>query len=263
MQLDPKGSYFMPVSIPQRPLKAGVFEDVWTLSTSYRTDRDALAALLPLPFEPADEPVVTVHYGQCRKVKFLAGGGYNLMGVDLATFFNGRQDQLAGNYSLVMWENLMNPVMRGRELLGVPKLLADVPDPSRKGDDWRVYASENDHVLLEMEIMNTQPQSEAFVNQLNADQVNNPMLGWKYIPNMDGVGAALSQPTLIGRQIRFSQVWKGEGRIGYGDDLSWETNPASVDIVEALQTLVVREYLGGSITHGSMTITRALNRVLA
>ena len=57
-------------------------------------------------------------------------------------------------------------------------------------------------------------------------------------------------------------VAQGEGRIGYGNDLTWETNPASVDIVEALKTLVVREYLGATITHGSLTITRALNRVL-
>ena len=263
MQLDPEGSYFMPVSIPQRPLKAGIFEDVWTLSTSYETDKDALAALLPVPFEPADEPVVTVHYSQCLKVKFLGGGGYNLIGVDLATFFNGRQDQLAGNYSLVMWENLMNPVIRGRELLGVPKLFADVPDPSRKGDDWRVSASESDRVLLEMEILRARPRSEAAVNKLNADQANSAMMGWKYIPNIDGVGAALSQPTLIGRQTHFSRVWKGEGRIGYDNDLTWETNPASVDIVAALQTLVVKEYLAGSVTQGSMTITRALNRVLA
>lgn len=261
MQLDPDGSYLMPVSIRQRPLRAGVFEDMWTLSTSYRTDKDVLAALLPLPFEPADEPVVTVHYGQCCKVNILAGGGYNLLGVTLTTFFNGRKDQLGGHYSLVMWENQMNPVIRGRELVGVPKLFADVPDPSRDGDDWRVYAAENDHVLLEMEITNAQPQSETFVTQLNADQANNPMLGWKYIPNVDGVGAALSHPTLIGRQTHISQAWEGEGRVEYGD-LTWETNPASVDIVEALKTLVVREYLGGSITYGSMTITRALNRVL-
>ena len=263
VQLDPEGSYFMPVSIPQRPLKAGIFEDVWTLSTSYETDKDALAALLPVPFEPADEPVVTVHYSQCLKVNILAGGGYNLIGVDLATFFNGRQDQLAGNYSLVMWENLMNPVIRGRELLGVPKLFADVPDPSRSGDDWRVSASESDRVLLEMEILRARPRSEAAVNKLNADQANSAMMGWKYIPNIDGVGAALSQPTLIGRQTHFSRLWKGEGRIGYGNDLTWETNPASVDIVAALQTLVVKEYLAGSVTQGSMTITRALNRVLA
>ena len=45
-------------------------------------------------------PIVTVHYAQCLKVKFLAGGGYNLIGVD-PTVFNGRQDQhrelFAGN----------------------------------------------------------------------------------------------------------------------------------------------------------------------
>ena len=131
------------------------------------------------------------------------------------------------------------------------------------GDDWRVSASESDRVLLEMEILRARPRSEAAVNKLNADQANSAMMGWKYIPNIDGVGAALSQPTLIGRQTHFSRLWKGEGRIGYGNDLTWETNPASVDIVAALQTLVVKEYLAGSVTQGSMTITRALNRVLA
>lgn len=261
MQLDPKGSYFMPVSIPQRPLKAGIFEDIWTLSTSYSTDKDAISALLPLPFEPTDEPMVTVHYSQCRKVNIMAGGGYNLIGIDLAAFFNGQKDQLLGTYSLVMWENQMNPIIRGRELLGVPKLFANVPEPSRKGKDWHVYASENDHLLLEMEIKNPHPQSKEMVNQLNVDYMNSPMMGWKYIPNIDGIGAALSQPTLIGREMNVRQAWKGTGTISYGN-LTWENNPTSFDIVQALKTLSVKDYLGGSITNGSMTITRALNRVL-
>lgn len=135
MKIDPQGSCFMPVSIPQRPIKAGVFEDVWFMSTSYVTQKDAMAALLPLPFEPAEEPVVSVFYGKCPRVNFLADNGYNMIGVDLAAFFNGKQDQIHGNYCLVLWEDNWNPVIRGRDLLGVPKLLAEVPDFSHKGND--------------------------------------------------------------------------------------------------------------------------------
>lgn len=87
-------------------------------------------------------------------------------------------------------------------------------------------------------------------------------MGWKYIPNIDGKGDALSHATLIGRQITISEAWTGNGGVSYGD-LTWEANPWSVDIVNALKTLEVKEYRGGTIHHGSMTITQALNRVLA
>ena len=152
-------------------------------------------------------------------------------------------------------------MIRGRELLGVPKLLAEVPDPVREGGDWRVAARENDRVLLQMEIQTTQEQDPDSLTRLNAEDAAQPLLGWRYIPNVDGVGAALSHATLVGRERCFQRAWSGEGLVRYGD-LTWERNPASADIIEALKTLVVREYTGSWITLGSMTITRALNRVL-
>jgi len=47
-----------------------------------------------------------------------------------------------------------------------------------------------------MDIRNAQPQSQAGVDQLNADQANNPMLRWKYIPNIDGIGSTLGSVLL-------------------------------------------------------------------
>ena len=80
------------------------------MSTSYVTDKDALAVLLPPGFEPADEPVVTVFYQKRDKVNFLAGGAYNLMGVNVAVFFNGERDQVKGNYALMLWEDNGSPI---------------------------------------------------------------------------------------------------------------------------------------------------------
>jgi len=262
MRIDPEGAYFMPVSTgPSRPLAAGVFEDVWTLATAYRSDKDALAALLPEPFEPADDPVVTVYYMKCRKINFLAGGGYNAMGVNLAAYFNGEQDQLHGDFAVVLWEDQTAPIIRGRELLGCPKVFGHVPDPYRIENDVRVQTSDNGHLLLEIQAKNVQPVNESTVERLQAEQQDRYWMAWKYIPNVDGVGAAVSQPTLIGIENRFTAAWTGEGSVRFAD-VSWEANPESVSILAALRTLRVNEYLRTTLTQGSFTITRALNRIL-
>ena len=261
MQLDPEASYFMPVSIPQRPLKAGVFDNVFMIRVSCLSTTEALRGLLPEPFQPAEKPVVSVYYAQCPKVNFLAGAGYNMIGVDLATVFHGKQDVLEGDFSLVLWENQMNPVLRGREILGVPKLLADVPDPQPSSERWQVHAAENGHVLMEMNATATPSDDTLLPQQLKAQLENHHWMGWRYIPNMNGVGAALSQPTLIGRELQVHEAEKVEGQIRFGD-VTWETNPASADIVAALKTLEIKEYLDATVTRGTMTITRAKNRVL-
>ena len=42
--------------------------------------------------------------------------------------FKGESEQLVGSYALVVWENLADPILRGRELQGIPKVFADIPD---------------------------------------------------------------------------------------------------------------------------------------
>ena len=59
-------------------------------------------------------------YQKCSKVSFLAGGGYDLMGVNVAVFFNGERGQVKGDYALVLWEDNGSPIIRGREILGLP-----------------------------------------------------------------------------------------------------------------------------------------------
>lgn len=263
MQIERDGNYLMPVSFGQtRPLKAGIFEEVWSLSTRYQTDKDASAAFLPEPFEPSDEPVVTVYYQQCRRVNFLAGGGYNLMGVNLAAFFNGKLDRLHGNFALVLWENDTHPIIRGRELLGLPKIFGEIPDPFWLDDQWRMQVSENGRLLAEMKIGGLTALRDADLAVVARQQAETPWMGWRYIPNVTGAGAALSQATRIGQENFVTEAWSGQGTVRYGSDASWEACPFSGDIVTALKTLPIKEYITSTVTRGSIRMTRALNRVL-
>lgn len=231
------------------------------MQTSYLTDKDVLAALLPPAFEPDDEPLVTVYYRKCSGVNFLAGGCYSMMGLNLASHFRGRQDDVRGDYALVLWENHIFPILRGRELLGVPKLLADIPDPLVSGNNWFVQASDAGSSLLHLNIRGAQPAGSAVLDHMRARQKQWRWLSWRYIPNVDGAGAALSEPTLIGWEGTIAEAWTGSGAVGFGD-VTWEVSPLSGDILPTLKALVVREYVQSTITRGPATLTRALHRVL-
>ena len=47
-----------------------------------------------------------------------------------AVVFNGEQEQLEGTFTLVIWENLTDPILIGREVQGIPKIYADIQDHS-------------------------------------------------------------------------------------------------------------------------------------
>ncbi len=263
MEIRPDGSYLMPVSFGEVPYQpVAVYGDVWTLAAMYITDRDALSALLPTPFEPADEPLVTVFYQKCNKVDFLVGGGYNLMGVNLAAVFNGRHDHIQGNYAAVLWENNTIPITLGRELLGAPKVYGDIPDPFRIGDDWRVQTSHNGRLLLELSIRNAQPLAGAALDLVRAGANATPWMGWRYLPAPDGRGTALSEPTLIGGESAVDEAWAGtDASVCFGDVVP-EIGLVMVHIMSRLRSLVPREYRGSVITHGSSKLLISQNRVL-
>lgn len=103
---NPDEGYLMPAHFgPPQNLRVGRYQDTTQYVVTYVTDKDTLAAVLPEPFEPADEPIVTISCGVCRGVSFLAGGDYNLIAVNLASVFNGKKDHVVGNFAAILWEN--------------------------------------------------------------------------------------------------------------------------------------------------------------
>lgn len=96
--------------------------DTWatTLVATYRTDPEAVAAVLPPPLRPAPEPLVRVTVATVD-----VGRGYGVFGA--GTFaVHAVHDDLAGDYALVMPMTTEQAVVGGRETFGEPKKLADV-----------------------------------------------------------------------------------------------------------------------------------------
>ena len=245
-----KTGYFMPANFGplsnQRVLHYG---DITQFTILYVTDKDLLAAHLPEPFEPADEPIVTIFFQVCRDVDFLGGRGYNILGVNLAAVFNGKKDQIVGNYAAVLWENDTIPLITGRELAGAPKLYADIPYPHREGNSWFFHCSVYGTKLIGGEIRNAQPVDDATRQQIEQIARQSMWMAWKYIPRADWSGSELSFPTVIPIVPTVKEASVGECRHTFYNT-KWLDTLYHSQIVAGLRKLKVKEYRMGIITRG-------------
>lgn len=258
----PNTLYQMPAHFGPWPIEKVVhYSDATILSMQYLTDKDALAALLPEPFQPADEPVVMVYCNMFKGIDFLAGRGYNAVGVDLSAVFDGKKDHFEGRYAAVLWESDFYPVFGGREGQGAPKLYADIPDPSQEGNSWRFHCSEYGTRLIEGEIKNLTAVDDSTVRMMEEMASGTPWMGWKYIPRTDLSGSDVSYPTVIPATAHLSQAWLGEGSHRFFET-TWESTPLSAHIMKGLQTLVVKEYRMAVVLKGNMDLPIAETRML-
>lgn len=251
-----KASYVMPAHFGPRPMNpkaSGWYRDVTSMVISYVTDRESLARHLPAPFEVGEEAIVSVFYARNRQVDWLAGHGYNMIAVNAGAVFNGAKDTLKGDYTLVMWENLTDPILTGRELQGIPKVYADIPDHSVIAGEWRASASHFGHKIVDMAITNLRDATEDEIQQELEVQGENVPMAWRYLPGVSGFGRTTSEPTVYPSQNEFTSVRIGEGSIAW-HELTWEQNPTQFHIANALAALPILEQKPALVTTGSTNL---------
>lgn len=256
-EFDSRRSYMMPAHFGPRPFSpksSGWYRDVTMMVVPFRTDRDLLAAYLPAPYEVAEDAVVTVTYARNREVDWLAGHGYNLIGVSAAAVFKGEEETIEGNYTLVMWENLTDPILTGRELQGIPKIYADIEDHTVLAGEWQTSASHFGHKILDMSVSDLrEPSAEEIAAYGQATAGKDQPLAWRYLPGVSGFGHSSSDFTTFPSETTLAESQVGEGRIDW-NTLSWEQNPTQFHIVNALAGLPVLAWLPALVARGSTNL---------
>ncbi|KAA1194639.1 acetoacetate decarboxylase [Pseudohalioglobus sediminis] len=257
----------MPAHFGPRPFStkaSGWYRDVTSMVVSFVTDREQLGRYLPSPFRVAEEAVVTITYACNRQVDWLAGNGYNLVAVSAAADFIGEQETLSGDYALVMWENLTDPILTGRELQGIPKVYADIQDHTVLHGDWHTSASHFGHKFLDLDVSNLRDPSE---DEIAADAAarlgrDNPM-AWRLYPGVGGFGESINEYTTFPSENRITDAWVGEGEARW-QHLSWEQNPTQFHIINALADLPVLEWRPAVVVKGStnLVVAERLPRVI-
>ena len=178
-----------------------------------------------------------------------------MIGVNASVVYKGEKEQLTGTYCLVIWENLADPILTGRESQGIPKVYADIPEHSINHDRWHCSASHFGHKIVDLSINKlVQVSSEEIAAAQQAQEGKDHPMAWRFIPAIGGYGKpAVNEPVTFPSRNTFSEAWKGEGEIDWSR-LTWEQNPTQFEIVNALQGLPILEYLPAVVTKGSTNL---------
>ena len=285
---DPGLRYLMPAIAGYEPGTAGTwYHDVTGLAVTFRTRPEAVAALIPDRFRvgagPDDEALVTVSWARNRGVDWLAGGGYNLLGVNVAATYQGEIDVVPGGYCVILWEDATEPILTGREQTGIPKVYADITDLEATARGFRVsaaveppsparFASRDgpgaserppgaDHTVVEIEVGDLRPLPESEVRALEERSRAGSWMGYKYIPRIAGGGPDLEYATVFPTEQVYDRVESGVGRVRFFPS-TFERNPTHWQVVNLLCDLEPLEYRSALLTHGKTRLYAGRARAL-
>ena len=222
------------------------------LSVSFLSRPDQLSALLPPGFTLGTDPVVTVTASYMKEIEWLAGRGYNMLGVYIPAVFHGKAGPIAGSFLTVLWENLTEPIITGREELGFSKIFADLPEPVTRDDEMNCVASWGGFKFMDLSIGQLQPQNGGEVAANSGQEKSAGTLHYKYIPRTGEPGRADVQyavltPIAVPNRV-VKATWRGQGKLQF-HRARWEDMPTQYMIVNALQSLEIVEYRGATVAH--------------
>ncbi len=226
-----------------------------SVSVSFLTDAKKLDARLPPGFSLFGDPIVNVTCTNMKNLWWLAGRGYNMYTVNFPATFNG-EEQLSGGFVPVLWENLFDPIMTGREELGFPKLWAEIPDIDERDGTARTSASWLGFEFSEIVVKDLVESAEPPIRRVG------PSIFYKVIPRTGHPGefdcayVTTSAPAPTGEVKAANptppapsnaQYWKGSGSVRF-NEATFEQLPTLMHIVNKLADLDVIEVVAAGMT---------------
>ncbi|KAF3395073.1 3-hydroxybenzoate 6-hydroxylase 1 [Talaromyces pinophilus] len=222
-----------------------------TTSLKIKTSRTLLQNLLPTASYCFSSPDTVAYasftHTRSDKLDWLRGRGYDFWSFSLHGVEYNKKDgtTLSGTFMPVVFENLTDPILSGRDELGWPKLYADI-DVKRSSKSFSMTS----HWCGE---------SFAFFNLDGLEPVNDPprerqenIFVHKYIPATGNKGVAdveypVCSPITPPSGRRF-QTKEGAVSFKSGD---WTSLPTIHHIVRRLEELPVYEFVEGTVVEGS------------
>lgn len=252
LQLEPGKRYDMPAAFGPSispPVSAGF--ETYTTAITYTTNKDAVAALLPRWFAPADEQRITVAYVRMVNMDWMGGRDYNIVNVQANVVSTSSPQPLEGPYPLAIWESDCAPIISGREFLGSPKLYAEIDDVDIFGPEFSYSCSEYGATLLSASVSDMHELPPAHLDQFTQASRETVTFGWKYIPGLDG-DPDVNYPTAGRMSSSFDKGSRGHGVVSFAAPSRLQA-PYSHRIVRTLSAIPLIEHIDTVSLHSSNT----------
>jgi hypothetical protein len=236
-----------------------------TASIKFKTSRTLLQNMFPpgrrgWRFKSAST-VAFASFSQTtlNKMEWLGGSGYKHIGLYVHGVEYVKKDGsvVSGSYLPILFESLTDPIVSGREELGMPKLYTSV-DVYRRSSSYRVRtgwegALWGDFLLEGLKEVDPASESGGISGEADAG-----ILAYKYIPKTGyhnkGIAAEeypiwdpFDEATTTPKPQKFYKATKASFKI---DPLDWEQLPTLHHIISRLAELPVYEVMGAKVVEG-------------
>jgi len=221
---------------------------------TFRTNPEAIREILPQGYELTGEPLITFSFAYIKELEWLAGRGYNIMFVFIPGItFRGKQASATGTFLPVLWENLTEPILTGREELGYSKIFCDLPEIRWLGDSALCSASWDGFSFAEMRLTDLVELSEAEMETASkAAPAGDGILHYKYIPKTGEWGTGDIGQTVLtpngNSNARITRMWKGRHGTMKINRATWEQMPTQYMIVNGIANFELKEFVSATIT---------------
>lgn len=248
-------THFGPSLGPRQGMNGRTYSNIETskdvvVEASFTADPAALDKLLPPSFALREPHIITLLFGYAKEIEWLAGRGYNIFGVSVPATYEGEQDTVQGDLQLVLWENMADPIMTGREDLGYAKLYCELPEPNVINDEVICRASWDGHEFASLTLSGLKQVSP---EELPEGHPSEGSLHYKYIPKTGSPGQADAQYATLTPadwpNVVIDKAMLASTANCHFKQSTWEQLPTLVNVVNTLASLPLGECVGASLTH--------------
>lgn len=225
------------------------------LSVTALTDATLLSEILPPNCVLDGEPLITINLNFMSNIGWLAGHDYAMLSVNLRIAHESpTKGWLRGNFIPVLWENLADPILTGREELGWAKLYADLPPAVILGNRYTGKALWQSFKFLELELSELTETSAPLPAPTGH-------LHYKYIPRTGSLTeadiehleyAAPGENVAGYAPLAITSRLSGKGSFKF-HPTRWEDIPFQYPIINALARLPLLEIRSAGLTHMAAT----------
>ena len=229
-----------------------------TLQATFKANPVQLENLLPPGFCLREPHTVSITFGYGKDVEWLAGRGYNIFGVSIPAAYKGKQDTVYGDLQLVLWENMADPIITGREDLGFAKLYCEIPEPQFLADEVICRASWDGCEFAKLTVSGLK---EVSIQDFPESPPSDGTLHYKYIPKTSAPGESDVEYAVLTPadwpNVTVDNAMIAESGHCHFRQSSWEELPTLVHIVNTLSELTLGACIEATLikSHGGKDLS--------
>lgn len=253
-----------------RALQDGLQRTFSTISVKFKTSRTYLETLFPTSQfrfrDPASVCQASISVTELGNMQWLGGKGYRHLGLYIHGVEYVKKDgsTVTGTHLAVLFESLTDPIVSGREELGMPKLFCDIDIDINRGSSQpgtaRVAASFRGAEFLDMRVEGLLADDGAGEGGTIGGEADYGILVYRYVPAVGRPGRADAEYAVVvpheeeepkGRVGTVLRAAAPEGARIEARALDWARLPTLHHVASALADVPIYEVVSAKVVEGT------------